>query len=140
MYLLDTNVLSELTKPRPDVEVSMRIHGTEQDRLFASEMSRYEIRFGAILHPRSEEFWEKAMRKLIPIPIWLPVDGEVSLATAELDAELRRRGTPIGLIDTFLAATALTFDLVMVTRNVRHFERVSGLAIENWFPEDATGS
>jgi predicted nucleic acid-binding protein len=135
MYLLDTNVLSELSKPRPDLDVSRRIHGTEKERLFASEMSRYEIRFGAILHPRSDEFWEKALRKLIPIPVWLPVDGEVSLATAELDAELRRRGTPIGLVDTFLAATALTFQLVMVTRNVRHFGRVPGLTIENWFPE-----
>ncbi len=135
MFLLDTNVLSELTKPQPDIEVSRRIHGTERDRLFASEMSRYEIRYGAMLHPRAEEFWEKALRKLIPIPVWLPVGNEVSLATAELEVELRRTGTPIGLVETFLAATALTFQLVMVTRNVRHFEKVPGLEIENWFPE-----
>lgn len=134
MYLLDTNVLSELTKPQPDLEVSRRIHGTEQERLFASEMSRYEIRYGALRHPRSEELWQKVMRKLIPVPIWIPVQEEVSLATAELDAELRRRGTPIGLVDTFLAATALTFQLVMVTRDVRHFRMVPGLTIENWFP------
>lgn len=135
MFLLDTNVLSELTKPQPDLEVSRRIHGTEKDRLFASEMSRYEIRYGAVLHPRSDEFWEKVMRKLIPVPVWLPIGSDVSLATAELDAVLRRRGTPIGLVDTFLAATALTFQLVMVTRNVRHFEKVPGLTIENWFHE-----
>ena len=137
MFLLDTNVLSELTRPQPDLEVARRIHSTESDRLFASEMSRYEIRFGAALHPRSEAPWERVVRKILPIPIWLPVGAETSLAAAELDAALRRQGTPIGLVDTFLAATALTFQLVMVTRNIRHFRVVPGLTIENWFPEGA---
>jgi predicted nucleic acid-binding protein len=137
MFLLDTNVLAELAKPQPDLAVSRRIHGTEPDRLFASEMSRYEIHYGAMLHARSEELWEKVMRKVIPLPIWLPIDDGVSLATGELDAELRRRGTPIGLVHTFLAATALTYQLVMVTRNVQRFAGVPGLTIENWFPEEA---
>jgi len=135
MYLLDTNVLSELTKRAPDFEVSRRIHGTEKDRLFASEMSRYEIRRGAILHPRAAEFWEKVTRKILPLPVWLPIGEEVSLAAAELDAHLTRRGRRIDKPDLFLAATALAFDLVLVTRNLRHFTNVPEVTVENWFPE-----
>ncbi len=137
MFLLDTSVLSELAKPHPDLAVSRRIHGTEPDRLFASELSRYEIRYGAMLRPRSEELWDTVMRKVLPLPIWLPIDDGISLATGELDAELRRRGTPLGLVETFLAATALRHQLVLVTREFRRFAGVPGLTIENWFPEAA---
>ena len=47
-------------------------------------------------------------------------------------AELERRGTPIGDGDLRIASIALDCDLAVVTGNVRHFEKVSGLAIENW--------
>lgn len=135
MYLLDTNVLSELMKREPDFEVSRRLHGTERDRRFASELSRYEIRRGALLHPQPDDFWERVTRKLVPMAIWLPIGEEVSLAAADLDARLTRAGRRLDKPDLFIAATALVFDLVLVTRNIRHFAHISGLALENWFPE-----
>lgn len=135
MYLLDTNVLSELTKPRPDPEVTRRIYGTSQERLFASEMSRYELRFGAQLKDTPNEIWSRVVELILPIPVWLPIGAEVASATGDLDARLQREGKRIELADVCIAATALVFDLVLVTRNVRHFQGVPGLALENWFPE-----
>ncbi|MEO8197501.1 MAG: type II toxin-antitoxin system VapC family toxin, partial [Thermoanaerobaculia bacterium] len=64
-----------------------------------------------------------------------PIGEEASLAAGELDARLTRAGRRIDKPDLFIAATALVFDLVLVTRNVRHFANVPGLAVENWFPE-----
>jgi predicted nucleic acid-binding protein len=139
VYLLDTNVLSELAKHHPDVDVARRIHGTDKARLFASELTRYEIRYGAILHPRATELWERIARKILPIAAWLPVEEEVSLAAAEIDARLTRAGRRIEAPDLFIAATALVFSLVLVTRNVRHFASVPGLSVENWFPEGGAG-
>ncbi len=135
MYLLDTNVLSELTKPRPDAEVTRRIYGTSQERLFASEMSRYELRFGAQLKEKPNEIWSRVVELILPIQVWLPVGAEVASATGDLDARLQREGKRIELADVCIAATALVFDLVLVTRNVRHFQGVPGLVLENWFPE-----
>lgn len=137
MFLLDTNILSELTKPRPEVAVTSRIYATSPDRLFASEMSRYELRYGAQLRDRPEEFWERVASLILPVPVWIPVESEVAMATGDLDARLRRQGTRIELADVCIAATALAFDLVLVTRNVRHFENVPALSVENWFPEGA---
>lgn len=137
MYLLDTNILSELAKHQPDLDVARRIHGTESERLFASELTRYEIRYGAILHPRSTEFWDRVARKVLPVVAWLAVDEEVSLTAAEIDARLTRSGRRIEPPDLFIAATALVFDLVLVTRNLRHFAHVPGLVVENWFPDKA---
>ncbi len=133
MFLLDTNVLSELARARPDLAVSRRIHATDKDLLFASEMTRYELRYGAALHPRSEEIWDKVQRQILPLPVWIPIDHAVAKATGDLDAALRKRGLRIDLADAFIAATALAYDLVLVTRNVRHFENVPELATENWF-------
>lgn len=137
MFLLDTNILSELTRPRPEVAVTSRIYATSPDRLFASEMSRYELRYGAQLRDRPEEFWERVASLILPVPVWIPVESEVAMATGDLDARLRRQGTRIELADVCIAATALAFDLVLVTRNVRHFENVPALSVENWFPEGA---
>jgi predicted nucleic acid-binding protein len=135
MYLLDTNVLSELTKPRPDPEVSRRIYSTSQEHLFASEMTRYELRFGAQLKANAEAIWNRVVEFILPIPIWLPVEAEVASATGDLDARLQREGKRLELADVCIAATALVFDLVLVTRNLRHFQSVPGLMLENWFPE-----
>lgn len=137
MYLLDTNVLSELTKPRPELVVTRRIYATSRERVFASEMSRYELRYGARLKGDSGQLWQNIVERVVPIPIWLPVEAEVSHASGDLDATLKLAGRPIGLADVCIAATALVYDLVLVTRNRRHFDAIPGLTVENWFPDGA---
>lgn len=140
MFLIDTNVFSELIRPRPSLPVVRRLLSTDPALLFACEMTRYELRFGAAIHPKSSEIWEKVEREILPLPIWLPIEERVALATANLQAALRRSGNPIDIQDAFLAATALVHDLVLVTRNVRHFQHVADLVVENWFPTEAPES
>jgi predicted nucleic acid-binding protein len=135
VYLLDTNVLSEVLRPRPNVAVVRRLFSTSPAALFASEMTRYELRYGAALHPRPEAIWSQVVAEILPLPLWLPIDEPTALAAGNLRGELRRAGKPIEVQDAFLAATSRTHDLVLVTRNVRHFENVPGLAVENWFGE-----
>jgi predicted nucleic acid-binding protein len=140
MYLLDTNVLSEIAKRMPDEQVQRRVFSTAKDLLFASEMTRYELRYGAAIHPDPAKLWERIERKILPLPVWLPIGPEVAVATADLDGTMRRKGRMIEIADVFLAGTALVYGLVLVTRNTRHFEHVSGLELENWFPEKAPES
>ncbi len=135
MYLLDTNVLSEIARRTPDEQVQRRIYSTAKELLFASEMTRYELRYGAAIHPEPEKVWERIERKILPLPVWIPIGPEVSTATADLDGAMRRKGRMIEVADVFIAGTALVYGLVLVTRNVKHFEEVPGLLIENWFPK-----
>ena len=136
MYLVDTNVVSELIRPRPNLPLVRRLLSTDPAVLFASEITRYELRFGAAIHLRSSEIWGKVERAILPLPIWLEIGEEVSLATADLQASLRKSGRTIEMPDAILAATALVHELVLVTRNVRHFQNVPGLVIENWHSEE----
>ena len=64
---------------------------------------------------------------------WLPVTQSVAERGAGIAAELRRKGRSCGDFDPLLAATALAYGLVLVTRNVRHFESIDELSLENWF-------
>lgn len=140
MYLLDTNVFSELTRAKPDELVNRRIFSVSPERLFASEITRFELRYGAQLKGASAGLWNRIVEVILPMPTWLPVDPDVSMAAADLDAHLTGAGHRVETPDVFIAATALVFDLVLVTRNVRHFAHVPGLTVENWYSEGSSRS
>ena len=138
MFLLDTNVLSEILRPRPDAGVIGRLLAEPAAGLYASELTRFELRRGACLRDDPQPLWQQITDIILPLAQWMPVDERICLRAAELSANLRRSGREIGLIDTFLAATASARGLIMVTRNARHFEGIAGLKVENWFQADAT--
>ena len=133
--VLDTNVLSELVKPVPNASVSQMILDAPVDRLFASEVTRYELRYGALMHPRPEHIWARIQALILPIPAWLDVSAEISERTAVIAATLDRQGRTIGAIDPFIAATALVLGCPVVTHNVRHFELIDGLQVIDWHVE-----
>jgi predicted nucleic acid-binding protein len=136
LFLIDTNVLSEVIRPRPNLAVVRALLTTEPVLRFASEITRYELRFGAMLRDDGGALWALIERQILPLTRWLAVDAAVVLAAADLAAMLRRTGQPVEWPDLMLAATAQVHRLTVVTRNVRHFERVPGLQIENWFPTE----
>lgn len=133
MYLLDTNVLSELIRRSPDRGVMKAVKGLEPSSAFASEVTLFELRYGAMRRDDAEFFWSRLQNELIPAVQWLPVDRAVQLRAADLAAELDRRGEPIGNEDCWIAATAIEHRLTLVTRNLHHFERIPGLRVESWF-------
>ena len=136
MYIFDTNVLRELAKSRTNVGVVRKLLACDRTLRYASEMSRYELRYGAALRPQNTTLWPHIERDILPRFTWLPIAADVSMLAADICAQLRIEGRSVDWADVAIAATALTNDLVLVTRNVRHFERIPQLQIENWF-EDA---
>ncbi len=84
------------------------------------------------LGERAAELVGRIEETLLPNLAVLPFDAPAARRYGELRVELERRGTPIGDADMRIAAIALANALVVVTGNVRHFERVSGLSVENW--------
>lgn len=135
MQVLDTNVLSELLRPRPNAALADRVLRAPRGTLLASEMTRYELRFGALLHPSPAPFWARIEALILPIATWLPVTAAVSELAARITVELRRKGKPSDVVDPFIAATALEYGCPVVTRNLRHFEPIEGLQVEDWFEE-----
>ena len=133
MFVLDTNVLSEVLRLRPSPGVIRRLLENSSKTLFASELTRYELRFGAALRADAPVFWSRLQRDVLPLVTWLAVTEPVSLRAADIAAAQRLSGRPCGTIDPLIAATAMDRGLPLVTRNVQHFEQVEGLEVQNWF-------
>jgi predicted nucleic acid-binding protein len=122
-HLVDANVLSEATKPDPDPRVVEWLRANERS-LVVDPVILGEVRFGILLLDsgarRSElERWFEAGIARIHC---LPWDSTVGLRWAELLADLRRRGRPMSIKDSLIAASALAHDLALATLSRRDFE------------------
>ncbi len=131
IFLLDTNAWIEAMS-RPTGVVAERIDAAaERGAIAVADFVRGELLEGAYLSDRPEEDIAFVQRVLAPYPTH-PFDGAAANAYARVRAHLRRAGTPIGPIDTAIAATALAHGCTVVTHNRQHFDRVPGLAVEDW--------
>ncbi|MCK5801624.1 MAG: type II toxin-antitoxin system VapC family toxin [Lentisphaeria bacterium] len=130
--LIDTSIL--INFERADTDVQAYIEGREEEEAFLSVISASELLHGVHRAPSSRT---KARRLafvegvLAALPI-LEIDLEIARSHAWLWADLARSGTMIGVHDSWLAATCIAHGLRLATGNLREFERVSGLDIEEW--------
>lgn len=130
IYLLDTNIcIYALKNSPPEVLEQLRIVG--RGAVALSVITVLELRQGAEKSRQAAANHARLDLFLAPIKV-LPFDEEAAVVAARIRAHLERQGTPIGDLDTLIAAHALARDLVLVTNNLREFERVPGLLTENW--------
>jgi len=125
-FLLDTNAVSEWVKPRPNPGVIRWMEAADEDRVFLSVISLAELCYGVErLAPGARrsrlEAW---LQEELPLRFEgriLPVDDNVAGAWGRAVARGEALGRPMGAMDAFLAATAETHHLILVTRDVSHF-------------------
>ncbi len=135
-YLIDTNVVSETFKPRPNVNVIKWFEATLKDTLFISVLTLGEIRSGIERLPESKKkatliHWLEHDLCLWFGPRLLNIDQEVADKWGCLYGQ---KDSDYPAIDSLIAATALTHQLTLVTRNTRDFD-IAGLSILNpWDP------
>ena len=132
MYLLDTNILSELVKKRPNPQVLSQLRSKSALTLFTSCICIMELRFGSALRDDFEVFWETINKEIISRVKILPIGEKEALVSGDILADLRKTGQPIGMEDVLIAASALTNQFTIVTANTRHFSRIKALKVENW--------
>jgi predicted nucleic acid-binding protein len=122
-HLVDANVFSEATKPEPDPRVIEWLRRNERS-IVVDPIVLGEVRFGILLLPRGarrtklEQWFEQGVSRVQCLP-W---DAAIGLRWAQLLADLRRRGRPMSIKDSLIAATALAHDLALVTLNQRDFK------------------
>jgi toxin FitB len=136
-FLLDTNVLSEWVKPRPDPKVVAWLEAADEDRLYLSVATLGEIRRGIeLLKPgkRREQLdvWLLAdLRDRFEGRI-LAIDERVAEAWGRIMARAQRQGIGLSAMDSFFAATAEVHRLTLVTRNIRDFTALGVRLLSPW--------
>ena len=136
MYLLDTDILSNLLKKSPSTTLIAKLASVPTEQQFTSSITLGELVYGAYrLGPRGTLLIEQINSKLLPdLPV-LPFDAIAARRYGEVRAEMESRGNPLGEADLRIGAIALARDLKVVTGNLRHFLRIPGLSVENWLQE-----
>lgn len=139
-FLLDTNVIAETIRPRPERDVIHWLAAQIRTQLVISAISFGEIYKGVVtIAPGGRrEFLSRWLFVELPDDFAgrvLPVDEPVALAWGRLKAQAKRRGRPLPEADGLILATALARNLIIVTRNVRHF-RGWGVPVHNPWSHD----
>ena len=135
-YLLDTNVISELTKVAPEAQVVDFL--ATNDDLWLPSIVMYELEFGLQILPEGRR--RERLRALQSSLIEeyedriIPIGQREAEMTAILQAEARRSGDSISLADCLVAGTARVHDLIVVTRNVSDFSPLA-VTIHNPWPQ-----
>ncbi|TGS45096.1 MULTISPECIES: type II toxin-antitoxin system VapC family toxin [unclassified Mesorhizobium] len=127
IYLLDTNAVIAVIKGDASLLALLKQH-TPQD-FSLSAIVAHELYYGA---ERSQRRAENLARiEALQFPV-LEFDREDARHAGEIRATLAALGTPIGPYDALIGGQARARSLILITRNVREFERINGLSIETW--------
>lgn len=134
-FLLDTNIISELVKPKPEANVTEWVENTDESLLYLSVLTLGEIRRGIAVLPQSRrratlDAWlDKDLRARFEGRI-LVIDQEVADRWGLLTAAARNSGIVLPVIDGLLAATALEHNLTLATRDTGQIPSM-GVAVFN---------
>ena len=129
LYMLDTNVISELIRD-PRGKAAKRIARVGEDNICTSIIVAAELRYGCA--KSGSERLLKAVEDLLGEIAVLPLDVPADTEYAGIRAELEVAGKPIGSNDLLIAAHAYATGATIVTANTAEFKRIRGLKVENW--------
>jgi predicted nucleic acid-binding protein len=140
MILLDTNVISELWKAEPNLDVLAWIDAQTVETLYLSAVTVAALRFGLATMPQGRRrtiYQERLEKEVIPTFAGrvLPFDLGASQAYADLMAQARAAGKAIGKADGYIAATASACGLMVATRDISPFESAGLKVVNPWEAE-----
>jgi tRNA(fMet)-specific endonuclease VapC len=129
--MLDTDIVSYIVKEKPS-KAKARMQALLPSALCVSVITRAELFYGLKQLPGSHRT-QFAVRQFLKIVQTLPWDEEASGWYADIRHQLTTTGKLIGELDIMIAAHAISQDAVLVTNNLRHYQRIKApLMLENW--------
>jgi tRNA(fMet)-specific endonuclease VapC len=132
MYLFDTDVITNLLKKMPSTTLIHRLENVRHDDQFITVITVSEIVYGAEKSRRPEYHLKNLEEILLPTVSVLDFDIRAAYIAGNIRAYLEKTGMMLAWADIQIAAIAMTYDMTLITGNLKHFSRVSGLKVENW--------
>ena len=129
-YMLDTNICVYLIKKKP-LRVLEKLKKLAVSDVAISAVTLAELEYGVAKSDRPEQNSESLNAFVAPLEI-ISFDDRAACRYGEIRAFLERQGKVIGGMDMLIAAHASSLALTLVTNNIREFERIPGLELENW--------
>ena len=130
-FLFDTDAISELLRPRPAMDYINWIMKIPREEQFTSAVVIGELYKGAYRSQARDRHLTNIEQRILPAVTVLPYDTGTAKIFGEIRAYLEMTGTILPDADIQIASTALGHNLELVTGNLRHFERISGLKLNS---------
>jgi len=130
MVCLDASFLVDFLRDREQAVSLMKSWRDSNERVSIAAPALVELASGAALADSGGEM--EIVDKLARNLVLLPLDREGALLAGKIDAELAQAGETIGLVDVMIAAVAMEHGETLITRNLRHFNRISQLMSESY--------
>lgn len=127
-YLLDTNICIALL--RGNTNVAKKLKEIGEDTCYLSVITFFELLYGAYNSHYEKEEAYKVKQFAEHFPIVSLLDAAEYYAKEKV--RLRTLGTPVDEFDLLIASTALAYNFILVTDNLKHFQRIDNLKLENW--------
>lgn len=132
IYMLDTNILIYLIKNKPPT-IAAQINALDKDAVLCMSFFTYaELLKGAERSTRKPQVLKQLNQLTLVIPVQYDTDYSLCEHYAAQFTQLKIAGTPIGANDLWIACHALSQNATLVTHNLREFERIRGLSLEDW--------
>ena len=128
--IVDTDTISYFFRGNADVATKLDEYLVEHGFVYISVVTYYEILNGLYFKDAKNQLAQ--FEKFVSLNKLLQLTAEIAKESAEIYADLRAKGQPVGHNDTLIAGTAIVHDLTLITNNTRHFSRISGLHLDNW--------
>lgn len=129
-YLLDTNICIYMIRQKAPAVLG-RFESVQPGDVAVSAITVAELQYGAARSRYPEQNRAALSQFLLPL-MALDFDQAAADVYGRLRANLEERGQPIGALDQLIAAQAIAHNLTLVTNNLREFERIPDLRLENW--------
>lgn len=111
-------------------DLDSKFESIAPDSLFISEITLAELKFG-VANSAAPEKNNKAIKHFLSGVQILPIFDALDIFATE-KARLKKEGKPVDDFDLLIGASAIANDLTLVTNNIKHFERLNGIRLENW--------
>ena len=132
MFLFDTDVITNIVKPRPSQKLVEKLDKLSKNQQYISTVTISEIVYGAEKSQRPDFHLNNLENILLPAVNIIGFDTKAAYVCGRIRAELEKRGVPLDLADLEIASIAIANHLTLITNNERHFKRVPLLQYDNW--------
>ncbi len=147
MYILDTTAVSDYLRGNQKIidrfrastarrtarmDSGFRGGQTSFEIIYTTSITKFELEYGLIKKPKLRQAYAAQLDLLLQQIGCLDFDRDAAMIAAGIKHQLFTDGTPISVEDVMIAAIALHHNFVVITSNTKHFEKIQGLAIEDW--------
>ena len=132
MFIFDTDIYTNVMRKMPSEKLLNRLKKVPRRDQFTTTITIGEVYYGIMKASNKTRLIKLFENVLLPRAIILPFDFSAAKKYGEIRSFLEKQGTPLAHADLQIASIALSMNMILITGNLKHFQRVPNITVENW--------